>query len=87
MKNIDKVREFIIEQLLFGERDKLTDDTPFYNTGLFDSLGMLEVIGFLEKTFNIEVEDADLIPENFENLNHIDKFLERKLNKVEEPEK
>ena len=87
MNNIDKVREFIIEQLLFGERDKLTDDTPFYNTGLFDSLGMLEVISFLEETFNITVEDDDLIPENFENLNCIAKFLERKINGVEKPVK
>ena len=80
MSNIDKVCDFIVEQLLFGQKDKLNDDTSFFSTGLFDSLGMLEVIKFLEETFNITVEDDELVPENFENLNCIAQFIERKLN-------
>ena len=79
MSNIDRIREFIVEQLLFGERDKLIDDTPFYNTGIFDSLGMLRLIDFLEETFNIKIEDDELIPENFENLSRVAHFIERKL--------
>jgi len=82
MSNIGKVHDFIVEQLLFGEKDKLADDTSFFSTGLFDSLGILEVVRFLEETFNITIEDEELVPENFENLNCIANFLERKLNGI-----
>lgn len=75
-----KVREFITEKFLFGEDDKLTNETSLYDTGIIDSTGMLEIIAFLEETFNIRIEDDELIPGNLENIKCITKFLERKLN-------
>ena len=80
MNYIDRVREFVIEELLFGDSKKLTDETSFYNTGIIDSTGILELISFLEETFDIKINDEDLIPENLENIKYIAQFLERKLN-------
>jgi len=80
MNIADMVREFIIEEILFGESEKLADDMSFYETGIIDSTGILEIISFIEKTFNIDVEDDELIPENFDNVQCIARFLERKSN-------
>ena len=80
MNEIDKVREFVIEELLYGDGDRLTDETSFYETGLIDSTGILEIISFLEETFNITIEDEELIPENLETIQKIDRYLKRKIN-------
>lgn len=80
MNYIDKVREFVIEELLFGDSKKLNDETSFYDTGIIDSTGILELISFLEETFDITINDEDLVPENLENIKYIAQFIERKLN-------
>ena len=73
------IREFIVESLLFGESDILTDDSSFFETGLIDSTGIIEVINFLEEKFNISIKDEELIPDNLGNINNIDRFLNLKL--------
>ena len=80
MNYIEKVREFIVEELLLGEDSELTDETSFYETNIIDSLGIIRLISFLEETFNLEIEDEELVPENLDNLKNIASFLERKLN-------
>ena len=80
MNIVDIVREFIIEEILLGEGERLTDDTSFYETGMVDSTAILEIISFVEKRFNIDIKNEELIPENFENIQCIARFLERKLN-------
>ena len=74
------VREFIVDNFLFGEEDKLQDETPFFESGIVDSTGILEIVSFLEETFSINVEDEDLVPENFSSVITIDQYLKRKLN-------
>jgi len=50
MSNIEKVREFIVENFLFGDDTSLKNDTSFLEEHIIDSTGMLEVITFLEET-------------------------------------
>jgi acyl carrier protein len=76
-----KVREFIIENFLFGDGDMLTEDTSFLESGIIDSTGILELIFFLEETFAMKIEDEELIPENMDSLKNISRFMERKLGK------
>ena len=74
------VREFIVENFLFGEEGDLKNDSPFFETGIVDSTGILEVVTFIEETFNINVADEELIPENFTSIETINKYLQTKLN-------
>ncbi|UCF21752.1 MAG: acyl carrier protein [Gemmatimonadota bacterium] len=53
--------------------------TPLLQTGLIDSLGMEELVTFLEAAFGIEVQDDDLLPDNFETVEAIAALIERKL--------
>lgn len=73
-----KIREFIIENFLFGEANGLQDDTSFLEEGIIDSTGVLELVTFLEEDFGIQVADEELIPENLDSINNVVVYLERK---------
>lgn len=80
MSQINAVKEFIIENFLFGEEVQLELDTDFFDKGIIDSTGVLELVSYMEETFDISVDDEELIPENFSCLENIDVFLKKKLN-------
>lgn len=79
MSPINAVREFIVENFLFGEGESLKDDTSFMEAGIIDSTGVLELIMFLEETYGIKIEDDELVPENFDNLQNVTRYLGKKL--------
>ena len=75
-----KVREFVVENFLFGDGESLREDTSFMEEGIIDSTGILELVFFLEESFSISVEDDELVPENMDSLASIAGFVTRKLN-------
>ena len=76
---IETIREFVVEHFLFGEGNSFKTDTSFLEEGIVDSTGILELVMFLEQTFDTKVEDSELIPENFDSLDNIAQYLEKKL--------
>lgn len=78
MDNTTQIKEFVVNNFLFGDDSQLQDDTSFLDSGIIDSTGILEVITFLEETFDIKVNDDELIPENLDSINNIVQFLKRK---------
>jgi acyl carrier protein len=80
MSQINAVKEFIIENFLFGEEEQLMPDTDFFDKGIIDSTGVIELVSFLEETFNISIDDEELIPQNLSSLDKVDAFLQKKLN-------
>jgi len=72
------LRQFIIDNFLFGDDSGLADDTSFLEEGIIDSTGMLELITFLEETFSIQLDDEELIPENLDSINNLVSFLSKK---------
>ena len=79
LDNKDLIREFIKSNFLFGSNGtKLSDDDSFFETGIIDSTGMLELVTFAETQFGIEIADTDLIPENLDSINRLADFIDRK---------
>lgn len=74
-----EVKDFIVENFLFGEDGHLAEDTSFLEAGIVDSTGIIELVGFIEARFGIHVEDEELVPENFDDLRKIDAYLQKKL--------
>lgn len=72
------IRNYIVENFLFGEADGFADDTSFLDQGILDSTGVLELVSYLEKTYGIEVGDDDLSPENLDSVDFIYAYLKRK---------
>lgn len=79
MQYLDTVRNFIVENFLFGDGKALKEDTSFLEDGIIDSTGILELVFFLEETYGMKIEDDELVPENMDSLQNIARFLERKL--------
>jgi acyl carrier protein len=75
---IEMVRQFIVDNFLFGNGRELKDDTSFMEEGIIDSTGILELVFFLEETFGIHIEDEELVPENMDSLQNITRFIGRK---------
>ena len=74
-----EIRAFIVENFLFGSDDPdLTGEASFLETGIIDSTGILELIAFVEKTYGIRIEDAEMLPENLDSLDRIAAFFARK---------
>lgn len=74
------VRSFIGDAFLFGQEDhRLTDEASFMETGIIDSTGVLELIGFVEDTYGFYVEEHEITPENFDSLRNIGAYVRRKL--------
>ena len=74
-----QIRDFIIENFLFGNANGLKDDTSFLEEGIIDSTGVLELVTFLEENFEIQVEDEELIPENLDSIDNVTGYLEGKM--------
>lgn len=79
MSRVKIVKEFIIDNFLFGEETPLELDTDFFDKGIIDSTGVIELVSFIEEKFDISVDDDELIPENLSSLQKIDVFLSKKL--------
>jgi len=80
MDNSSKVREFVVENFLFGDGEALKYDTSFMEESIIDSTGILELVFFLEETFGLNIEDDELVPDNMDSLQNIAWFIARKMN-------
>jgi Acyl carrier protein len=75
----DTIRRFILTRYLPGESaDNLTDTTPLRSSGILDSLATLALISFLEEQFKIEVEAHETDIDNFDRIQDIAAYVERK---------
>jgi len=73
------IRTFIVENFLFGdESHALPPDLSLIDNDLIDSTGILELVGFLEERFGIQVADADIVPVNLDTIDRIAGFITRK---------
>jgi acyl carrier protein len=76
----DQIHNFILERFPLVRKHKFDHNTPLLDTGLLDSLGILDVVGFVEQEFGIALSDEDLVPENFQTVERISAFLAKKQN-------
>jgi len=77
-----QLRDFIVENFLYGQERAFKDDDSFLGEGIVDSTGVLQLVSHLEETYEITVEDEDLTPENMDSINSVTAYLSRKMNSV-----
>ena len=78
MKEAKIIREFIVENFLFEEDKNLKKDTSFLENGIINSVGILELVLFLEETFGFTVDDEELIPENLDSIANVVNYVQKK---------
>ncbi len=74
-----ELRSFIKDNFMIGRNpDELTDNGSLLELGIIDSTGVLELVGFLEERYGIQVEDNELVPENLDSLENLERYVSRK---------
>lgn len=73
-----KILDFVC-QTTFIDPKNINEKTLLFDEGIFDSLGLLNLISFLEKDFRVKVDDSELDAENFESIKAIESFVQKKL--------
>lgn len=76
-----KIRQLITAHFPLARRTSvLDDDSPLLNSGIIDSLGVLDLLMLIEEEFKITISDEDLLPENFETIANLTAFVQFKGN-------
>jgi acyl carrier protein len=72
----DRIRRYLSEELKVSEP---TDDLALIDGGILDSLGIFQTVTFLEDEFDIQIDDDELIPDNFATIGSIAALVDSKL--------
>ena len=77
----NELRSFLAENFLLGEDFRgLPGSASLIEAGIIDSTGVLELVGFLEETYDIQIAEAELVPENLDSIDNIVGFVGAKRN-------
>jgi acyl carrier protein len=78
---LEQVREFVIENFMYMRKVKtIGDDESLLRTGVISSLGMMEVVDWVETTFGTSVDPDEITEQNFDTLRGIASFVSSKAN-------
>ena len=53
-------------------------DTPLVEEGIIDSMGIMDLLTYIESSFNVTPDEDDLTIDNFESVAAIQRFIENK---------
>lgn len=67
----EQIRSFLASNFYIRDVEALDEESSLLEGGIIDSTGVLEVVGFIETTFNISVEDSEILPENLDSIQAI----------------
>lgn len=73
------IRQFIVETT-FAPAEQVKNETLIFLDGIFDSMGFISLINFIEEKFSIKAQDSELLEDNFESIDAIARFIESKRN-------
>ena len=73
-----RIKQYIIKES-FSQEKEIQNGTLIFENSLLDSMGFLFLIDFLKEEFKIEIDDIDLVDDNFKSINNITEFLLIKL--------
>lgn len=73
-----KIRDFVSQTFPAARKQRIRAGDEWLQSGLIDSLGVLDLVQFLEREFSISISDEELLPENFQSLSAVVTFVQRK---------
>jgi acyl carrier protein len=87
MSHSSAIRCFLAREFL---PDSAGDDIPMefdlIQNGVIDSLGLLQVIAWIESDLGVQIEVEDMVPENFSSIAAINSIIERNLGSARLPQ-
>lgn len=74
-----QLQKFLYDNFIFDEQIKIESNASLLENGIVDSTGILELIMFIEETFQIEIQDDEVIPQNLDSIDNLVNFINSKL--------
>ncbi len=74
----ERIRGFILEKFPLARKQGLKSSDKLLEGGILDSLGVLDLVGFVEQEFAIQVSDEELVPDNFQTIEQLAAFVQAK---------
>lgn len=79
MNILNSIERVLLTEIATGlDKKSLEPDEDLLDQGIIDSLGIMKLIAFIEDTFNLKIDDGEIIPENFQSLNSLVAFVQQK---------
>ena len=79
MTTESQIKDYIAKNLLFSSNGfGYPDDASFLEEGIVDSQGVMELVLFVEETFHVNVDDSEIIPDNFDSVSQLSGYIHRK---------
>ncbi|PSO26014.1 acyl carrier protein [Bradyrhizobium sp. MOS002] len=75
----EQIRAFLTSNFYISDPSALNDEDSLLDQGIIDSTGVLEVVGFIETTFGIAVEDSEILPENLDSIRGMAHYIASKV--------
>jgi acyl carrier protein len=73
------LRNYITRNILFSDGEyPYADDASFLETGVVDSLGVMELVMFVEERFGVDVDDREVVPANFDSVSRLSAYIRGK---------
>ena len=75
----ERIRQFIASEILFEDDSSgLTAETPLLG-GAVDSLGLMQLVSFLEEEFGVTIDDAEITVDHFRTVGDIERLVDGKV--------
>ena len=75
---IADLRNYLGSQLRIANSESMDADFPLVKRGVLDSIELMQVVAFVEKTYGVAIDDTEILPENLGSLTAIAALVERK---------
>jgi len=76
----NELRKFIIDRYMSRfDKNKLSDGDSFLDKGIIDSIGVIELAAFIQKRYGIKIKPPEIVPENFDTLDNLERYILKKL--------
>ena len=79
------IKDFVIKHLYFVEDGTLTEDTSFLESGVIDSMGVMELVEFVQSRFGIKVQPHEIVVAHFDSVRKLAQFVEHRLSAAGRP--
>ena len=73
----EQIRQFILQNLYFVEDNSFSEDASFLETGVVDSMGVMELVAFIHSEFGVTAESHEVVVENFDSVRKLANFVPR----------
>lgn len=74
------IQTFIVDELLGGDvPDGMTNSTRLVEEAILDSLGIFEMVAWIEESHSVDIDPEEITIDNFKTIEQIDEFIKAKV--------